>query len=235
MRFGPIAVLTVALLAIGATGASGVSVTPDPDSPNVLLKGQESISPRNQGSPGFNQVDVGPARPLVNGMAGACAGGVAVGACQPDPASPTVDLTAEIRRAVESVGLPALALRIQPGGQTLVNVATIFHTEAPEFRHSTVLLGQAVEITATPARFTWHHGDGTTQTTSTPGAPYPSTAVTHRYARVAAGLAPRVDVGYRVSYRVNGGDVQEIDQLITASGPSTDLAVVEAAPVVVAP
>ncbi|MEG9225650.1 hypothetical protein [Aeromicrobium sp. Sec7.5] len=149
------------------------------------------------------------------------------------PNDPVV--AAEIRRAVESVGLPALALRIQPGGETLVNVETIFHTQAPEFRHSTVLLGQAVEIAATPARFTWHHGDGTTQTTSTPGAPYPSTAVTHRYSRVAAGLSPRVDVGYRVSYRVNGGPEQQIDQLITAPGPAAALAVVEAAPVVVAP
>ena len=136
---------------------------------------------------------------------------------------------------MESVGLPALTLRIQPGGETLVNVETIFHTEAPEFRHSTVLLGQAVEITATPTRFTWHHGDGTTQTTSTPGAPYPSTEVTHRYARAAEGLTPRVDVSYRVSYQVNGGAVQEIDQLITATGPPSDLAVAEAAPVVVAP
>ncbi|MDF1703384.1 MAG: hypothetical protein P1U38_01270 [Aeromicrobium sp.] len=149
------------------------------------------------------------------------------------PGDPSV--AAEIRRAVESVGLPALALRIQPGGETLVNVATIFHTEAPEFRHSTILLGQAVEIVATPQRFTWHHGDGTTQTTSSPGAPYPSTEVTHRYTQVATGLTARVDVGYRVSYRVNGGSSQEIDQLITASGPPTGLDVAEAAPVVVAP
>ena len=173
MRLTPVVLLTAALCLAAVSGASGVDVTPDPDSPGVLLEHQQPINPRNQNSNGSSGVAVAPLRPLVNGMAGACAGGIAVGACRPDPATPTIDLSTEIRRAVKAVGLPALALRIQPGGETLVNVETIFHTEAPEFRHSTVLLGQAVDITATPTRFTWHHGDGTTQTTSTPGAPYP--------------------------------------------------------------
>lgn len=213
---------------------SDIDVKPLDSSSSVVIEGKQQSVPQLPASKA-NLSGNGPSRPLVNGMAGACAGGIAVGACQSAAPPPTIDLSGEIRRAVESVGLPALALRIQPGGETLVNVATIFHTQAPEFRHSTVLLGQAVDITATPTRFTWHHGDGTTQTTSTPGAPYPSTDVTHRYTRVAAGLTPRVDVSYRVSYRVNGGPVLEIDQLITAAGPPADLAVTEAAPVIVAP
>ncbi|WP_229053638.1 hypothetical protein [Aeromicrobium sp. Leaf350] len=116
-----------------------------------------------------------------------------------------------------------------------MNAETIFFTEAPEFRHSTVLLGQAVEIVAVPASFTWHHGDGTSQVTSKAGAPYPAKDVTHTYAKVATGLTPRVDVGYRVSYRVNGGPSLEIDQLITAAGPAARLDVAEARPVIVAP
>ena len=228
---------TIALTATALSSVvvpADVGVRPDDKLPSVVIEGQRLTTDAGAAGQSGSTSPV-PSLPKVNGMAGACAGGIAVGACRPDPATPTIDLSTEIRRAVKAVGLPALALRIQPGGETLVNVETIFHTEAPEFRHSTVLLGQAVDITATPTRFTWHHGDGTTQTTSTPGAPYPSTDVTHRYTRVAAGLTPRVDVSYRVSYRVNGGPVLEIDQLITAAGPPADLAVTEAAPVIVAP
>lgn len=207
-----------------------IDVQPLDSSSTVVIEGKQQSLPSSQTDGGTQVVASPPVTCQWFGYRRECAG-VSIEVFLPN--DPVV--VAEIRRAVESVGLPALALRIQPGGQTLVNAETIFHTEAPEFRHSTVLLGQAVEITATPARFTWHHGDGTTQTTSTPGAPYPSTKVTHRYTRVATGLTPRVDVGYRVSYRVNGGAVQEIDQLITASGPPAGLDVAEAAPVVVAP
>ncbi len=230
-----IGALALTISAIGwALAPSQVDVGPDDKLPSVIIEGEELTTATGSTS-GTNSSAAAPRFPNLNGRAGACVGALTIGACEADPAAPSVDVSAEIRRAVESVGLPALGLRIQPGGETLVNVATIFHTEAPEFRHSTVLLGQAVEITATPSRFTWHHGDGTTQTTSTPGAPYPSTAVTHRYTRVASGLTPRVDVGYRVTYRINGGTAQQIDQLITASGPPAGLDVAEAAPVVVAP
>lgn len=224
--------LTLALIVALVAPAKGVDVRPDDRSPSVVIEGESEARPPHKKPSGDQTVDAPPPPTTCvwNGQLRHCLG-TSVEVRVPD--DPVVQ--AEIRRAVESVGLPALALRIQPGSQTLVNVATIFHTEAPEFRHATVLLGQSVEITATPSRFTWHHGDGTTQTTSTPGAPYPSTAVTHRYTRVASGLTPRVDVGYRVTYRVNGGAPQQIDQLITASGPPTGLEVAEAAPVVVAP
>lgn len=224
--------LTLALIVALVAPAKGVDVRPDDRSPSVVIEGESEARPPHKKPSGDQSVDAPPPPTTCvwNGQLRHCLG-TSVEVRVPD--DPVVQ--AEIRRAVESVGLPALALRIQPGSQTLVNVATIFHTEAPEFRHSTVLLGQAVEITATPSRFTWHHGDGTSQTTSTPGAPYPSTAVTHRYTRVASGLTPRVDVGYRVTYRVNGGAPQQIDQLITASGPPAGLEVAEAAPVVVAP
>ncbi len=141
----------------------------------------------------------------------------------------------EVRRAVEEVGLPALTVQIQPGEQTLVNAPTIFYAEAPTFTHSTVLLGQAVDITATPSAFTWHHGDGTSQTTDSPGAPYPSMDVTHTYETAAADLTPRVDVAYTVTFRINGEATQTLEQTITAAGPATTLDVNEARPVNVTP
>ncbi len=228
-------IVAIALAISVASPATEIDVSPDESLPGVVVDGtsQHESWDRNREDRTDGDQVAAPREPttcVVTGQLRHC-WGTSVEILMPGDPS----VAAEIRRAVESVGLPALALRIQPGGETLVNVATIFHTEAPEFRHSTILLGQAVEIVATPQRFTWHHGDGTTQTTSSPGAPYPSTEVTHRYTQVATGLTARVDVGYRVSYRVNGGTSQEIDQLITASGPPTGLDVAEAAPVVVAP
>jgi len=221
-----------ASIAILATGnVSNVDVRPLDTSSTVIIEGQTATVPGAQAG----AVGVTPVPPTTcywSGAARVCPDGIsgARAAAVQDPAT-----AAEIRRAVESVGLPALSVQIQPGGRTLVNVPTIFFVDAPTFQHSTVLLGQAVDITATPARFTWHHGDGSSQTTRRPGAPYPSTDVTHTYSQVADGLAPRVDVGYRVTYRVNGGEVLTVDQLVTAAGPAAALDVSEARPVIVAP
>ncbi len=219
------------MLILATTNATNVDVRPLDTSSTVIIQGETATVPgARAGAVGGSSVP--PTTCYWSGAARVCPDGISglrASAVQ-DPAT-----AAEIRRAVESVGLPALSVQIQPGGRTLVNVPTIFFVDAPTFQHSTVLLGQAVDITATPARFTWSHGDGTTQTTTSPGAPYPSADVTHTYTRVAAALAPRVDVGYRVTYRVNGGEMLTVDQLVTAPGPATALDVTEARPVIVAP
>lgn len=147
-----------------------------------------------------------------------------------DPALP-----AEIERAVREIGLPALTIQIQPGDQTLVNVPTIFHTQPAEFARTVTLLGQAVDVEATPSSYRWHHGDGTSSTTTGPGRPYPSTDVTHTYRQSGEGLRPSVDVTYRVRYRVNGGAWQDLSTPITATGPAATLRVTEAPPVLVHP
>lgn len=231
----PIA-LAAALAILLCSPAAAVNVDPDPDSAGVILENIVEITPRG---PAGEETDSSHAAPSPQtchwvGPTRVCDGiatdvvGIAAG----DDAR---SLPAEVRRAVEEVGLPALTVQIQPGGQTLVNAPTIFYTDAPVFTHSTVLLGQSVDITATPARFTWHHGDGSSQTTTSAGGPYPAMDVTHTYLSVAAGLQPRVDVAYRVTFRVNGGASQSLDQTITASGPAVSLDVAEARPVIVAP
>ncbi len=130
----------------------------------------------------------------------------------------------EIRR----IGLPILEARTQPEGKTLVNFDTIFYTEAQPFSATVTLLGQGVDIVAEPASYTWHHGDGTTTTTVSPGAPYPSTDITHRYVRADATVRPRVDVTYTARFRVNAGDWRDIDETVTITGPEGDLQVAEA-------
>ncbi|MTB87382.1 hypothetical protein H9L21_06505 [Aeromicrobium senzhongii] len=111
-----------------------------------------------------------------------------------------------------------------------MNLETIFHTTAAPFERSVPILGSTVDLRATPATYTWHHGDNTTQTTTRPGRPYPALDVIHRYRRPGQ-VAPRVDVTYAVAYRVDGGAWQNLGTTITAPGPATTLRIREARPV----
>ena len=92
------------------------------------------------------------------------------------------------------------------------------------------ILDSTVDLRASPASYTWHHGDGTTQTTISQGRPYPAMDVTHEYQRPGR-VSPSVDVTYRVTYRIDDGDWQILDATITAPGPATPLRVREARPV----
>lgn len=135
-----------------------------------------------------------------------------------------VDVLREVRR----VGLPDAEISVQPEGATLVNFDTIFYTDRPVFTHTVTLLGYEVDIRAEPAEFRWHHGDGTEQITETPGGPYPAMDVIHQYADAHVTVRPRVDVTYRVSWRVDDADWHELDELLTATGSPTTLDVKEA-------
>ncbi|WP_297780185.1 hypothetical protein [Aeromicrobium sp.] len=141
----------------------------------------------------------------------------------------------DIARAVQRIGLPSLQVRIQPGDETLVNIPTIFYTEPRPFARSVDLLGFDIDLRAQPVRYQWVHGDGTVRSTSRPGRPYPAMEVTHRYRRPAEDVDARVDVTYRVRYRVDGGGWQTLGQTLLAAGPVAELDVKEAAPVLTKP
>lgn len=141
----------------------------------------------------------------------------------------------DVLTAVREIGMPSLPIRIEPGTTTLVNVKTNFYTDPALFTRSIELLGFDVDIEATPASFTWTHGDGTSATTRSSGRPYPHLDVTHRYRAPAAVVRPRVDVTYQVRYRVDGRAWAPLSQTLTATGPAGTLAVNEAAPVLTAP
>ncbi|TCI99812.1 hypothetical protein [Aeromicrobium sp. IC_218] len=159
-----------------------------------------------------------------------------------DPAQPVADepeaprvTPGRVLTAVREIGLPRLRLSVQPGGETLVNLDTILHTQEPDFARSISLLGSSVELEASPTTYTWHHGDGTSQRTTTPGAPYPRKDVVHRYERPSSRVTLRVDATYQVRFRVDGGPWQTLADTITATGPGTTIAVREARPVLTAP
>ena len=154
---------------------------------------------------------------------------------RPEPAEPAEpdepEVTpGDVEREVKRIGFPRLRVSVQPAGSTLVNLETIFHTRVQPFERDVDILDSTVALRATPVSYTWHHGDGSTQTTSTPGRPYPAMDVTHQY-RKPGPVSPRVDVTYRVTYRIDDADWQSLDTTITAPGPATPLRVREARPV----
>ncbi len=133
-----------------------------------------------------------------------------------------------VLQAIRRIGLPALQAHTQPADKTLINFATIFYTEPQAFTRAIRLLGQRVEVEATPSSFTWHHGDGTSATTTQPGAPYPAKDVTYEYTHAHTTVQTSVDVTYTARFRVNGGAWQDIPDTVTIAGPATDLRVSEA-------
>jgi len=135
--------------------------------------------------------------------------------------------------AVESLPMPALELNVQPDGPTLVNAPTIFYTEPQPFSTSIDLLGHTIEVRAEPVSFIWVHGDGTSQSTSTPGKPYPSRDVAHRYMTPYEGVSARVDTVYEVEFSIDGDGWESLDAPLIATGPATSIEVQEAAPVLV--
>lgn len=131
-------------------------------------------------------------------------------------------------REWQSIQIPAATLGINPpDGRTLVNFETIFFTDAGEQSFPVTLLGRSVVIYAIPVEYIWHHGDGTTQTTESPGAPYPSKEITHLFDTIGT-VMPRVDVRYRAEFTVDGGARQPIPGIATVTGTSEELSVLEA-------
>lgn len=147
------------------------------------------------------------------------------------PKDPAPKLTAAmVARAFQHVPLPGLVTHVQPKDKTLVDFDTIFYTDAQPITRTVTLLGQQVRLQITPSRFTWSYGDGSEQTTSGPGAPYPSKEVTHRYPHAHTTVAAHVSVTWTAEYSVNGGGLQPVDGTVTTTGPDTGLRIAEAVP-----
>ena len=145
----------------------------------------------------------------------------------PEPATVT---PGDVLTALRRVGLPELTTVVQPADRTLVNFDTNFYTEPRPVDLTLTLLDQEVRVEATPASYRWHFGDGTSATTTDPGAAYPELAVTHRYADARVTVRPHVETTYTARFRVRGGDWQDVGGTVTATGPPTALRVAEATP-----
>lgn len=137
-----------------------------------------------------------------------------------------------VAKAWQRLTWPQGELTIQPpDGQTLVDFDTNFLTTSTNPTTQVVtLLGQRVTIEATPSRYHWHFGDGTTKTTTSPGHRYPHLDVTHDYADPAH-VRCSVDVTYTGRFRVNDDPWQQIPGTLTVGGDDIPLWVRTASPV----
>jgi hypothetical protein len=147
------------------------------------------------------------------------------------------DITWEqVRSETKNIIFPGLSVKVQPKGQTLVNMATIVYTDDSKVSTTTVtLLGFPVVVEATPISYTWDFGDKSpTLTTSTPGKPYPSAEITHKYLK-REGVGITVTTNYAARFNVADTGWQYIEGTVPITGPATLLQVREAVPVLVDP
>jgi hypothetical protein len=172
--------------------------------------------------------------------------------CQPggigreriDPPTPPVvvlprpeDITWEqVRSETKNIMFPGLSVKVQPNGRTLVNLDTIVYTDDSKVSTTTVtLLGFPVVVEATPISYTWRFGDGSPAlTTSTPGKPFPSKEITHKYMKRGA-VSLTLTTNYAARFNVADTGWQYIDGTVPITGPATVLQVREAVPVLVDP
>jgi hypothetical protein len=134
----------------------------------------------------------------------------------------------DVLSALRRVGLPALATQTQPADKTLVNFDTIFFTEPRDVSLTLTILGQAVDVVATPVSYRWAFGDGSSLVTRTAGNPYPRKTIVHRYADAHVTMQPSVATTYSARFRVGNGAWQDIAGTVTIPGPANSLRIAEA-------
>jgi hypothetical protein len=133
----------------------------------------------------------------------------------------------EVFRYFQTLPLPQLTTRQQPPGAALVGLPVIFFTDSPTTQTFTVdIRGFAVVITARATSFAWTTGDGTTLTTTDPGAPYPDQTVTHDYA--AGTYTASLTTTWGGTFTVDGGAAVDVPGTTTTDGVPTTFVVRQA-------
>lgn len=158
---------------------------------------------------------------------------------RPSTAGPTqqprVLTWTDVLSAIREIGVPGGS--VKGPDFTLVNLKTTFFTVPATIDRPLSIIGYDVNVHVAPSSYTWHWGDGATETTDTPGRPYPATDVTHTYRHATAAHQPlqvSVDVTYTAQYQVNGGVWQQVPDALTIPGQPRDLPVKQASAVLVA-
>ena len=137
-------------------------------------------------------------------------------------------------RYFQTLPLPQLTTQQQPPGNGLVGLPVIFFTDNPTTQTFTVdIRGFDVDITARATTFTWHTGDGTTLTTTDPGAPYPRHTITHDYR--AGTWTAFLTTTWAATYSVDGGAPADVPGTTTTDGPPVTFTVLQARTVLTSP
>ncbi|WP_107771009.1 hypothetical protein [Nocardioides sediminis] len=153
--------------------------------------------------------------------------------------APPVDIPSEVLKAFKQADLPESTINVQPpGGETLVNLPTILSTSAE--RHQIPVRLDEVNLDVTlevwPSRFVWHHGDDTSQETTTPGTPWTEGAdtadlIAHTYAKTSEGLELSVDTTWSARFKVAGQpNWRPVNGTVSITGDPVTVAVLEAKP-----
>lgn len=141
---------------------------------------------------------------------------------------------AEVFRYFETLPLPELTTRQQPPGEALVGLPVIFFTDSPTTQTFTVdIRGFDVVITARALSYTWRTGDGTTLTTTDPGAPYPDQTVTHEYS--SGTYTASLTTTWGATYSVDGGVSADVPGTTTTDGEPATFTVRQARSVLTSP
>ena len=162
------------------------------------------------------------------------------------PPTPTVDIPGEVLAAFKNVGLPSSSITVQPpGGETLVNFKTILSTRAD--RHQIDVHLAAVDLDVVlevwPSSFVWHHGDGTSQATTTPGLAWTEGTdvdsggfITHVYTKKLNAAPVSVDTTWSAQFKLAGAtEWRPVNGTVTINGDPVPLSVREATPELVTP
>ncbi|MFW3169909.1 hypothetical protein [Geodermatophilus sp. CPCC 206100] len=153
-----------------------------------------------------------------------------------------VDITAlnpppspgEVFRYFQTLPLPQLPAHQQPPGNALAGLPVVFYTDGPTTQTFTVdIRGFTVDIVATATGFTWHTGDGTTLTSTDPGAPFPDHTVSHDYR--SGTYTASLTTTWSGTYSVDGGADADVPGTTTTDGASVTFSVLEARPVLTNP
>ncbi|MFH5823904.1 hypothetical protein [Georgenia sp. AZ-5] len=133
-----------------------------------------------------------------------------------DLAQPVLLTLADLRELPIAPG----GLNIQPDqGWVLINVDTIFWTEAAEQTFDTVVLGTPVQVRVAPVDYAWDFGDGAAPLRTTdPGAPYPDHTVAHAYTRSSDRTRVTLTTRWAGEFQVAGSGVwQPVEGLATTT------------------
>ena len=216
---------------------------------SIDLKGR-AISRSNESSPsvgGYGDRSKAPSE--VEAMAAFCrdltANAAAAGSA-PAPLVPLCGLAAlpagvpvapsreQVLTAFKRLPLYRGAIQTSPPEFTLVNLDTYFWcadsarscADIGEGQRQVTLLGQAVRVRPKILTYTWHFGDGSSQTTTG--------RATHTY-RHSGIVTVTVTITWTADYALPGEDFQPLDDPPTTTSPSRQLPVQEAQAVIVGP
>ena len=130
--------------------------------------------------------------------------------------------------------LPAVAgLHAEPDGWAVVGVPANFWVDVQLVTVDGSLLGQTSQVRFTPRAYRWDYGDGTTRTTSSPGASWADlgqeeltdTPTSHVY-EVRQDLRASVAVVYSAEYRIGEGEWTAVAGAVTGTAPPMRVLVV---------